>query len=230
MTEPIRVLLADDQSLIRSGLIMLLSAAPGITVVGEAGDGGEAVTLARRLLPDVVVMDLGMPHVDGVTATRQLTGDDFAGDPSHTVKVIILTGLGSSPEEVCAALRAGASGYLLKDAAPTDLVRAIEAVAEGHAFLAPNVTRGVIADVVNRPATTHVAAGVLDRLTPREREILVHMAHGLDNHEIAARLFLAVATVKTHVCRIIMKLEVRDRTQAVVAAYQAGLVIPGEAA
>jgi len=230
ITADIRVLLADDQGLIRSALIMLLSAHPGIDVVGEAADGAQAVELARRLKPDVVVMDVGMPRMDGVAATRQITGDDFTTDPSHTIKVIILTGLGSTPQDVFAALRAGASGYLLKDAAPTELAAAIECVAAGLAYLAPTVTPGVIADIASRADPVRPVTGILDRLTPREREILVHMAHGLNNDEIAKGLFLSIATVKTHVCRIIMKLEVTGRTQAVVVAYQCRLVSPGETA
>ena len=222
----VRVLLADDQALIRSGLVMLLSSHPHIEVVGEADDGAKAVALARQLQPDVAVMDLGMPHLDGVAATRQLTSDDFTGDPRRTIKVIILTGLGSAPQDVCAALRAGASGYLLKDAAPNELVTAIDSVAAGLAYLAPNVTPGVIADLVSRPMTGRPVIGGLDRITPREREILVHMAQGLSNDEIAATFYLSVATVKTHVCRIIHKLGVRDRTQAVVVAYQSGLIKP----
>ncbi|MDI6100394.1 response regulator transcription factor [Actinoplanes sp. NEAU-A12] len=226
----IRVMLADDQALIRSGLQMLLSVHPGIEVVGEANDGAEAVDLARRLQPDVVVMDVGMPGTDGVAATRQITADAFTEDPGHTIKVIILTGLGSAPEDVFAALRAGASGYLLKDAAPTELAAAIESVAGGLAYLAPTVTPGVIADIASRSGPVRPVVGIVDRLTPREREILIHMAHGLGNDEIAKTLFLSVATVKTHVCRIIMKLEVTGRTQAVVVAYQSRLVEPGESA
>lgn len=165
---------------------------------------------------------------DGVTATREITSDDFTRDPDRTVKVIILTGLGSTPAEVRAGLRAGASGYLLKDTAPVELVPAIEAVAAGFAYLAPNVTPGVIADIVSQRVDVHPATGVLDRLTRREKEILVHLAYGLTNDSIAARLYLSIATVKTHVCRIINKLDVHDRSQAVVVAYQSGLVKPGD--
>jgi DNA-binding NarL/FixJ family response regulator len=141
-TDTIRVLLADDAALIRSGLQMLLSARSHIEVVGEAGDGARAIDLARRLRPDVVVMDLQMPHVDGVAATREITSDDFTDDPNRTVKVIILTGMGSTPEEVCAILRAGASGYLLKDAVPAELVTAVESVASGLAYLTPASRQG----------------------------------------------------------------------------------------
>lgn len=226
-TAGIRVLLADDHPLFRGGLLMLLSAHPRIQVVGEAGDGAQAVVMARRLQPDVVVMDLDMPHLDGVAATRQLTSDDFTGDPGRTIRIIILTGLGSTPEAVCAALRAGASGYLLKDAAPTELVTAIESVADGLAYLAPNVTPGVIADIASRPVPGRPAPGILDRLTAREREILAQMAYGLSNDDIAGRFHLSVATVRTHACRILNKLEVRDRAGAVVVAYQSGLVLAG---
>ncbi|WP_203728138.1 response regulator [Paractinoplanes durhamensis] len=224
----IHVLIADDQPLFRGGLLMLLSTHPRIRVVGEAGDGAEAVAMARRLQPDVVVMDLAMPKLDGVAATRQLTSDDFTSDPSRTIKVIMLTGLGSAPEDVCAALRAGASGYLLKDAAPTELVTAIESVASGLAYLAPNVTPGVIADIASRPVAGRPAPGALDRLTTREKEILVQMAYAMSNDDIAAKFHLSIATVKTHVCRIINKLGVRDRTGAVVMAYQGGLVRPDD--
>jgi len=225
---PIRVLLADDQSLVRNGLTMILSVHSTIEVVGEAGDGAEAITLTRKLTPDVVVMDLGMPTVDGVEATRQITADDFTTDPDYTAKVVVLTGLDDG-ENVLAALRAGASGFLLKDAAPAELSAAIECVAKGDGYLAPSVTRGVIADVAARPrpCPARPLPGILDRLTPREREILSLMAYGLTNDEIAGRLHLAIATVKTHVCRTIGKLDTHDRTQAVVVAYQNRLVVPG---
>jgi DNA-binding NarL/FixJ family response regulator len=224
---PITVLLADDQALFRSGLRMVLSVHPDLEVVGEAGDGAEAVTLARELTPDVVVMDLGMPGMDGVEATCRLTADDFTSDPDYTAKVLVLTGLGDD-ENVFAALRAGASGFLLKDAAPAELATAISCVARGNGYLTPTVTRGVIAGISARPCSTGPVAGLLDRLTAREREILVLMAHGLTNEDIAGRLHLAMGTVKTHVCRIIMRLEVHDRTQAVVVAYQNKLVLPGD--
>lgn len=223
---PITVVLADDQVLIRSGLSMMLSVHPEIEVVGEAGDGAETVLLTRELVPDVVVMDIDMPVMNGIEATRQVTADDFAPDPDRTAKVLVLTGLGND-DNVFAALRAGASGFLLKDAAPAELATAIECVAKGDGYLAPSVTRGVIAGFAARPERARPVTGILDRLTPREREILTLMAHGLTNEDIAARLHLAMATVKTHVCRIIMRLEVHDRTQAVVAAYQNKLVIPG---
>jgi DNA-binding NarL/FixJ family response regulator len=224
--ETIKVLLVDDEILIRSGLRNLLSVHPRIEVIGEARDGAEAVELARRLQPDVIVMDVTMPGMDGVTATRQITADDFSPDPDHTVKVIILTSGACAPEHVFATLRAGASGYLPKDAA-AELATAIECVAGGLAYLAPQVTPGVFADIASRSDPAKPVAGIIDRLTPREREILILMARGLVNEVIAKTLFLSVATVKTHVCRILMKLDVDTRTQAVVVAYQSGLMDPG---
>jgi DNA-binding NarL/FixJ family response regulator len=224
---PITLLLTDDQALVRSGLALMLSVHPDLEVVGEAGSGEEAIALARELTPDVVLMDLSMPGgMGGIEATRQLTGDDFTPDPDYTVKVLVLTGLGDD-ENVHAALRAGASGFVLKDAAPAELTTAIECVARGNGYLAPDITRGVIASIATRPSPARPMTGVLDRLTPREREILTLMAYGLTNEEIAAQLFLAMATVKTHVCRIMMRLDVHDRSQAVVVAYQNELVKPG---
>ncbi|MEU4563649.1 response regulator transcription factor [Actinoplanes sp. NPDC023936] len=223
---PTTVLLADDERLIRSGLAMMLSVHPDIKVVGEANDGAEALRMCRELTPDVVLMDLNMPVMGGIEATREITSDTFTADPDYTAKVLIVTGLGDD-ENVFAALRAGASGFVLKDAAPAELASAIECVAKGNGYLAPAVTRGVIAGIATRPAPARPVAGLLDRLTPREREILALMAYGLTNEDIAARLHLAMGTVKTHVCRIIMRLEVHDRAQAVVIAYQNKLVTPG---
>jgi DNA-binding NarL/FixJ family response regulator len=220
---PITVLLADDQALIRNGLCMMLSVHPDLDVVGEAGNGAEAVMMTRELTPDVVVMDLGMPVMDGIEATRRLTADNFTPDPDYTAKVLILTGLGDDENDY-AALRAGASGFVLKDAAPAELATAVACVANGNGYLAPAVTRGVIAGIATRPSPARPVPGILDRLTPREREILTLMAGGLTNEDIATRLHLAMATVKTHVCRIIMRLEVHDRTQAVVVAYQNNLM------
>lgn len=223
---PVTVLLADDEALFRNGLSMVLSVHPEVKVIGEAGNGAEAVDLTRQLRPDVVLMDIGMPVMDGVEATGRLTADDFTSDPDYTAKVLVLTGL-ATDENVFAALRAGASGFVLKAAAPTELVAAIDCVAKGNGYLAPAITPGIIAGITAHPAPAHPVAGVTDRLTAREREILILMAHGLTNDDIATRLHLAMATVKTHVCRIIMRLEVHDRTQAVVIAYQNGLVVPG---
>ncbi|MEV0901075.1 response regulator transcription factor [Actinoplanes sp. NPDC049802] len=223
---PTTILLADDERLVRSGLRMILSVHPDLEVVGEAPDGAEALLMTRDLTPDVVLMDLNMPGVDGIEATRRLTADDFTPDPNYTAKVLVLTGLGDD-EHVFAALRAGASGFVLKDAAPAELASAIGCVAEGNCYLAPSVTRGVISGLAPRPVPHRPVAGILDRLTPRELEVLKLMAHGLTNEEIAARLHLAMHTVKTHVCRVIMRLEVKNRTQAVVVAYQNRLVEPG---
>ena len=215
----IRIVIADDEPLIRAGIAMLLSAEPDLVVAGEAGDGAEAVDLTRRLSPDVVLMDLVMPRMDGVAATRALTGS------GTRVNVLVLTTF-SARENVHEALRAGAAGYLLKDGAPTSLATAVRTVAAGDAFLDRTVTRGVIDDIVAGPGPVSPVSGPLDRLTNREREILQHMAYGMTNPEIAQRLFLSEATVRTHVCRVLMKLQVRHRTQAVVAAYQSGLVTP----
>ncbi|GIF26523.1 DNA-binding NarL/FixJ family response regulator [Actinoplanes tereljensis] len=224
---PITLLLTDDEVLIRSGLSLMLSVQPDLEVVGEAGSGQEAITLTRELTPDVVLMDLNLHDgMDGIEATRQLTADDFTPDPDYTAKVLMLTGL-ADDENVHAALRAGASGFVLKASAPAELTTAIKCVARGNGYLAPDITRGVIASIATRPSPARPVSGILDRLTPREREILTLMAHGLNNDDIAAQLYLAMATVKTHVCRIMMRLDVHDRSQAVVVAYQNGLVTPG---
>lgn len=220
----IRVVLADDQDLVRSGIAMLLSAQPDVEVVGEARDGLEAVELAHQLLPDVVIMDVNMPNLDGVEATRRIANDTFGPDQDTIVKVLILT-TSATEETVHNALLAGASGFILKDRAPRALVTALRAVADGDAWLDPSVTGYVIANVASRPTVPN--PGLLDRLTQREREVLELMAYGLSNAEIAARLVITEGTVKTHVSRIIMKMDVRDRTQAVVAAYQNGLVSIG---
>ena len=222
----IRVLLADDEPLIRGGIIMFLTSRPDIQVVGEAGDGAEAVALARQLAPDVVLMDVRMPITDGVEATRKLTADDLSADPRHTVKVLVLTSL-DDKDTTLAALHAGASGFVLKGNAPHELITAIDRVAGGNRYLDPAVHGDVIADIAARPTPVRPVLGNLGRLTNREREVLILMAHGLTNDEITTRLHLSVATVKTHVSRVIMKLEVNGRTQAVVVAYQSGLVQPG---
>jgi DNA-binding NarL/FixJ family response regulator len=223
---PIRVLLADDQPLIRTGIAMILSAEPDIDVVAEAGSGSEAIGLCRRLSPDVVVMDVRMPGTGGVEATSDITAMPPAGPGRTPIKVLILTTY-HVDDAVYAALRAGASGFLLKDAAPQDLVSAIRAVAAGEAWLAPAVARTVIDDVATRPVPAAAVPAQFQRLTSREVEVLVLMAGGLSNHEIADHLVVGDATVKTHVGRVLMKLGIRDRTQAVVAAYQSGLVQPG---
>ncbi len=222
-TSTVRVVIADDQELVRSGFAMIVDAQPDLVVVGEAADGEEAVALARRERADVVLMDVRMPRVDGIDATRRLAGPDVV-DP---VKVVILTTF-DLDEYVFEALRAGASGFLLKDVRREDLVHAVRVVAAGDALLAPAVTRRLIADFARRPArpsgggTAHAAA--LERLTPREREVLVLIGRGRNNAEVAAELYVGEATVKTHVGRVLMKLDLRDRVQAVIYAYEAGLV------
>lgn len=214
----IRVLIADDQELLRAGFRKLLDAEDAITVAGEAADGAEAVALATQLAPDVVLMDIRMPRLDGLEATRRLTG-------STGVKVLILTTY-DLDEYVFEALRAGASGFLLKDSPPDTLISGIATVARGDALLAPSVTRRLIVEFARRPAESPRPA--LPDLTPRETEVLIQVARGLSNREIAERLYLGEATIKTYIGNILMKLRCRDRVQAVVAAYEAGLVRPGE--
>ena len=216
----VRVVVADDQELVRSGFAMIVDAQPDLAVVGEAADGEEAVVLARREGADVVLMDVRMPRVDGIEATRRLAGPGVA----HPVKVVILTTF-DLDEYVFEALRAGASGFLLKDVRREDLVHAVRVVARGDALLAPAITRRLIEDFARRPAPPVAAApAALDRLTPREREVLELIGRGHNNAEIGAELFVGEATVKTHVGRVLMKLDLRDRVQAVIYAYEAGLV------
>ncbi len=222
----IRVLLADDQALIRAGFRVLVDAAEDLQVVGEATDGRQAVDLARRRRADVVLMDIRMPGVDGLEATRRISADeDLAG-----VKVIILTTF-ESDEYVYQALRAGASGFLVKDTEPADLIQAVRVVARGDALLSPSVTRRLITDIASRPerplAGDQASGKILAGLTDREREVMALVAEGLSNDEIAARLFLSPLTAKTHVSRIMTKLNARDRAQLVVLAYETGLVTPG---
>ncbi|WP_033431673.1 response regulator [Saccharothrix syringae] len=221
----IRVMLVDDQPLVRAGLVMLLETEPDIEVVAEADDGAAAVARAAELHPDVVLMDVRMPGVDGVEATRRIIDADPAGD-DHATKIIILTTY-HVDEAVYAALRAGASGFLLKDAVPRELVDAVRTVASGEAWLDPTVAKGLIREFANRPGGTAPTATELGQLTTREREVLVLVAHGLSNPEIAAHLVVGEATVKTHLGRILMKLGLRDRAQAIAAAYHSGLVQPG---
>jgi DNA-binding NarL/FixJ family response regulator len=222
----IRVLIADDEPLVRSGIDMLLSADPDIEVVGETADGAAAVREAARLQPDVVLMDVRMPGVDGVEATRQITADAFTVEPDRPVKVLMLTTF-NHDEAVYAAVRAGASGFLLKEAARAELVRAVRAIAAGDGWLDPAVTRALLQEFAARPEPHRPTPTEIGQLTPREREVLVLAAYGLSNQEIATRLFIGDATVKTHLGRMLMKLGARDRVQAVVAAYQTGLVVPG---
>ena len=218
----IRVLLADDQALIRAGFHVLIDAADDLEVVGEATDGAQAVDLARRERADVVLMDIRMPGVDGLEATRRISADDdLAG-----VKVIILTTF-ESDEYVYQAIRAGASGFLVKDTEPADLIRAVRVVAAGDALLSPSVTRRLIEHVaVGAKPLPHERPDIA-RLTEREREIVALVGEGLSNEEIAARLVVSPATAKTHVSRSMVKLGVRDRAQLVVLAYESGLVRPG---
>jgi DNA-binding NarL/FixJ family response regulator len=216
------VLIADDQALVRAGFRMILEAEEDMDVVGEAADGREAVEEARRLRPDVVLMDVRMPDVDGIEATRRLLGDDGAA-----VKVVMLTTF-DMDEYVYDALRAGASGFLLKDVPPEQLVDGIRAVASGDALLAPSVTRRVIEEFVRRPPdSVRTAPPELAELTARELEVLKLVARGLANAEIAKELFISETTVKTHVAHVLMKLKLRDRVQAVVFAYESALVLPG---
>jgi DNA-binding NarL/FixJ family response regulator len=224
----IRVVLADDQALVRAGFRGLLERAEGIDVVGEATNGGEAVGLARELRPDVVLMDLRMPGVDGVTATSRITGDpQLAG-----VRVLVLTTF-TEEHDVFAALRSGASGFLVKDAEPEDLIQAVRVVASGDALLSPKVTQAVIARSVaaeQERATQRRTRPEAALLTEREREVVQLVAAGLSNDDIAARLVLSPLTAKTHVSRAMTKVGARDRAQLVVFAYEAGLVVPGYSA
>jgi DNA-binding NarL/FixJ family response regulator len=238
----IRVLLADDQALIRAGFRVLLEAAGDVEVVGEAVNGEQAVDLARADCPDVILMDIRMPEVDGLEATRRIAADDaLAG-----VRVVILTTF-ETDDYVYQALRAGASGFLVKDAEPEDLIRAVRVVARGEALLSPSVTRRLIATFARRPPATALNNGLgtgsgagqrngvsrprpgrdLSRITEREREVLSLVAEGLSNEEIATRLYLSPLTTKTHVSHIMTKLNARDRAQLVVIAYESGLVVPG---
>ncbi|MCP2341104.1 response regulator [Actinomadura rupiterrae] len=217
----IRVLLADDQTLVRAGFRSILVGEPDIEVLGEADDGAQAVRLAAELRPDVVLMDVRMPVLDGLEATRRIVGDErLAG-----VRVVILTTF-DLDEYVYGAIRAGASGFLVKDTEPTELIHGVRVVARGDALLAPAVTRRLIAEFALRMAAPPPATA-LDALTVREREVLELVAAGMSNEEIARRLVLSPATAKTHVSRILAKLGVRDRAQLVVLAYESGLIRPG---
>lgn len=217
----IRVLLADDQALVRAGFAALLDAQDDIQVVGEASDGGLAVQLARELNPDVVLMDIRMPGLDGLDATRQIAVDNRLG----SVRVVILTTF-ELDEYVFEAVRAGASGFLVKHTEPVELVRAVRVVASGDALLSPSVTRRLISEFASR-AKAPPPADSLDVLTERERELVGLVGEGLSNDQIARRLVLSPATVKTHINRSMMKLGARDRAHLVVFAYEAGLVRPG---
>jgi DNA-binding NarL/FixJ family response regulator len=218
----IGVLIADDQALARSGFRMVLEAEEDIEVVGEAANGRQAIDSTRRLKPDVVLMDVRMPELDGIAATREI-----AGEGEQAARVLILTTF-DLDEYVYDALAAGASGFLLKDAQPEELIAGIRVVATGEALLAPSVTRRLIEDFSRaRPGRMDTPPGV-DELTPREREVWGLLAQGLSNAEIAERLIVGETTVKTHVARVLMKLGLRDRVQAVVLAYESGIVTPGQ--
>ena len=220
MTDPIRVLIADDQALVRGSFRVLVDSAPGLAAVGEAGTGTEAVALARDARPDVVLMDIRMPEMDGIAATRQI-----CAGPGPGPRVLMLTTF-DLDEYVYAALRAGASGFLLKDAPPADLLAGIRVVAAGDGLLAPATTRRLIAEFARRTPPARPLAGSLDGVTDREREVLVLIARGLSNPEIADHLHLSPATVKTHIGHLLAKLDARDRAQLVIVAYESGLVTP----
>ncbi|WP_369776967.1 response regulator [Streptomyces sp. R33] len=217
----IRVLLADDQALVRAGFRALLDAQPDIEVAGEAADGAEAVRLARELRPDVALMDIRMPVLDGLAATRTITGDPGLS----AVRVVMLTTF-ELDEYVFEAIRSGASGFLVKDTEPEELLRAVRAVVAGDSLLSPGVTRRLIAEFAARSKVPEAAAE-LERLTEREREVMALVGLGLSNEEIARRLVVSPLTAKTHVSRAMIKLGARDRAQLVVLAYESGLVRPG---
>ena len=215
------VLIVDDQALVRAGFRALLDAEPDIAVVAEAGDGDEAIRLALETLPDVILMDIRMPNVDGLEATRRIAADPRLA----AVRIIILTTF-DLDEYVFEALRVGASGFLVKDTEPADLVKAVRAVAAGDALLSPRITRRLVEEFASRSKLPEIAPR-LDVLTDREREVMVLVAEGLSNDEIAERLIVSPATAKTHVSRTMIKLGARDRAQLVVMAYESGLVRPG---
>jgi len=217
----IRVLLADDQALVRAGFRALLDGEEGLEVVGEAADGKEAVQLAARLVPDVVLMDIRMPEMDGLAATRAIAGDERTAP----VRIIILTTF-DLDEYVFDAIRAGASGFLVKDTEPVELIRAVRVVAGGNALLSPGVTRRLVEEFANRSRAPEARTDV-EVLTEREREVTGLVAAGLSNDEIAERLIMSPLTAKTHVSRAMMKIGARDRAQLVVFAYESGLVRPG---
>ena len=219
----IRVLLADDQTLVRGGFRMILRAEPDIDVVGEAADGAEAVALAHELAPDVVLMDVRMPNVDGIEATRRIVSGS-----ERAPHVLVLTTF-DLDEYVYEALRAGASGFLLKDTLPDDLLTAIRVVAAGDALIAPAITRRLIEEFAHRPEPSEASKKPVTGLTVREVEVLGMVAKGLSNTELAQELFMSPATAKTHVSRLLTKLQARDRAQLVMIAYETGLATPGSA-
>lgn len=219
--DPIRVLIIDDQAMVRAGFGALLDAQPGIAVVGDTDDGAHAVALVQEADPDVVLMDIRMPEVDGLEATRRI-----AALEDHDPRIIILTTF-DLDDYVFEALRAGASGFLLKDAPAEDLVQAVRVVSGGDALLSPSITRSLISEFVSRPPRSAPSPQGLGDLTERELEVMGLVARGLSNAEIAGELYVAEQTVKTHVSRVLTKLALRDRTQVVVAAYESGLIQPG---
>jgi DNA-binding NarL/FixJ family response regulator len=219
----IRLLIVDDQELVRTGFRLFLETQDDLEVVGEAGDGEEAIELARELRPDVILMDIRMPRMDGVEATARLTAAGIEPPP----RVLVLTTF-DLDEYVFGALRAGAAGFLLKDAPRERLVEAIYVVHAGEALLSPSITRRLVADFAARTDPLEQPTAVLEELTPREREVLVLVARGLSNDEIAERLVVTQATVKSHVGSVLMKLGLRDRVQAVVFAYEHGIVVAGD--
>lgn len=219
--QDIRVLVADDQELVRRGFSVLINSEQDLTVVGEAGDGAEAIDLAHTARPDVILMDVRMPKLDGIEATRRIRQDDRLSG----VRILVLTTF-DLDSYVYDALRAGASGFLLKDTAPAALLEAIRIVAAGEALLAPSITQRLIAEFAARPDPAR-AEETLGELTERERDVLIEIGRGLPNAEIAERLFISPLTVKTHVSRILAKLDARDRAGLVVLAYETGLVTPG---
>ena len=221
---PLRVVVADDQALVRGAFSALVDSAADLQVVGQAGTGTQAVELTTRELPDVVLMDIRMPELDGIAATRQIAADPRTAD----VRVLILTTF-DLDEYVYTALRSGAAGFLLKDTPPADLLNAIRTLAAGDALLAPSVTRRLIEQFVHRPQPVRQPARSLEGVTQREVEVLTLIGQGLSNPEIAAHLTLSAATVKTHVSRLLMKLQARDRAQLVIAAYETNLVHVGRA-
>lgn len=222
---PIRILIADDDALVRAGLRMLLELQPDFTVIGEAGDGTEAAALADALQPDVVLMDIRMPQLDGIEATRRITGG-AESDDQQGPSVLVLTTF-DVDEYVYDAIRAGASGFLLKRSPPEEVIAGVRAVASGDALLSPSVTRRLLGEFVRTSNESPTDPSVnLAAITAREREVLELVAQGLTNREIAEQLFVSEGTVKTHVKRILMKLQLRDRVHAVVFAYEAGLVRP----
>ena len=218
----IRVVVADDQALVRSGFCVLLRSEPDIDVVGEASNGLEAVQVARREQPDVILMDIRMPEMDGLEATRVITTDSS----TNAARVLILTTF-DLDEYVFDALRAGASGFLLKDTLPVDLLQAVRVIAEGEALLAPKITKRLIEEFVRSPAPSSALSVPVASLTEREREVLVAIAKGMSNAEIAEQLFMSHATAKTHVSHLLTKLNARDRAQLVMLAYEAGIATPG---